>query len=290
MTCRRGLFLAVALLGALPAAAQDAKAPRDANVPQGEVAPQVKQTLRALWEDSASAPDDSQQPSAADSEFLRTLRSLQAMQTQPVRQGVAQSQGAQAQAGDSNQAKQPAEPSVPIERQPVAQAGHTPAKVAPQPPVATELPDASELLEAVRRIQGAVVDPNASAQLAQAAPLGKIDHQQLPAAARLADRLYRQGKYAPAAVLYEALAERSQEQGATAAWAMYQVGVCYQGIDVARSLAAFQRVEVEYPDSTWASMAQLQKRLIETRRQVQRSADLGSQPADGALSDRSGAW
>lgn len=80
---------------------------------------------------------------------------------------------------------------------------------------------------------------------------------------QLADRLFADG-HAPASLLfYERAHAAAADDGEAKAWALYQMANCLRLRDPARAATFYQRVAVEHPDSAWASLAAVQKRMLD---------------------------
>ncbi len=78
----------------------------------------------------------------------------------------------------------------------------------------------------------------------------------------LADTLFLAGHLEEACSFYEHALKESQDPEQKA-WLLYQIAACRRMADPAAAAAQYQKLLAEHPESMWASLADVQVRLIE---------------------------
>ncbi len=101
-----------------------------------------------------------------------------------------------------------------------------------------------------------VVTPQTLAKLRKAAAEGKIDPEQL------ADALFATGQLESAYAMY-ALAQKSDPQGDSAAWLLFQMGNCLRRSDPPAAGKLYGKVISEHSESTWAQQARMQIDMLQ---------------------------
>jgi tetratricopeptide (TPR) repeat protein len=231
---------ALILAGALAprAAAADRAPAAETTAPTTRPADSVPSAMRTLWSSSIRALSPSgapQGPRGGDESLTNLIRQLEAMSAVG---GGPEAAGATTRpsGGRPEPASQPA--TRPATRPTTAPADRKAAEGAGQ---------------------GAA--PRAKEGGDGLSALAKLPPKAVADAAELADALFARGEADAAAVLYT-LALRDAQEGTDRAWLLFQLGNCLRRSDAARAREMYQRVLVEFPESSWAMIAKVESDLL----------------------------
>lgn len=238
------------------------------------VDPEIEQSIRQLWQESASAPN-TVDTSNALKEAIRQLQAYDRPTPQPATPApTGESAGAEPNAPARPSADAPPRSSAP----PAPPADAEPNAPAPAPPsdeVLDQLDQLNKQTAKTQPIREAETDPISPSALAI------VDE---PVA--LADHLYAIGQRRAAAKLYQK-ALKAGPDSEHRDWALFQVANCHRDTAPQRAIAMYQRMSNEFPSSPWTPLAVLNARLLKWQDEADRiKQQIDSTPDQGAPSSQ----
>jgi len=135
--------------------------------------------------------------------------------------------------------------------------GQGPPELAPKPAATAPAPTSAPAAHAGHARLDGPLTPHLLKRIAAMPP------KDVSRPSALADALFLAGKPEQAFRFYEAAFEETHRRPEGRAWLLYQMANCRRAYDPPGSRQIYKRLLAEYPESTWAPLAEVQHHLTE---------------------------